>query len=84
MGYMVPRHKNNFRREIIIENNLLEHLEFAKTSDRNKEILIAYVNGSSYKELAEKYNVTKNRIAQIVASVILRTKVYLREQNKDI
>lgn len=81
---MVPRHKNNFRREIIIENNLLEHLEFAKTSDRNKEILIAYVNGSSYKELAEKYNVTKNRIAQIVASVILRTKVYLREQNKDI
>lgn len=83
MGYIVPRHKNNFRREIVIENNLLEYVKFAKTSERNKEILIAYMNGKSYKELAEKYNVTQNRIAQIIASVIIRTKLYLREENKE-
>ena len=45
--------KNNFRRDKIIDERLMNYIQFVNISDRNKEIVVAYVNGSTYKELAE-------------------------------
>ena len=56
----------NFRRNEIINNNLLDYIHKIDTSDRNKDITIKYAYGVSYKELSKEYGITPNRIAQIV------------------
>lgn len=68
--------KNNFRRDKIIDERLMNYIQFVNISDRNKEIVVAYVNGSTYKELAEKYGVSTNRIAQIVRQYIFHVRIY--------
>ena len=62
--------KAHHRRDRIIEEGFLQYMEQIKTSDRNKEIVKAYVDGVGYKELAEEHGVTENRISQIVNNYI--------------
>lgn len=66
------KNKNNFKRDIINNDNLLDVLEQAKLSSRNKDIMIKYASGVSYKELANEYNVTSARITQIIWTCITR------------
>ncbi|MBO5278167.1 MAG: hypothetical protein J6B06_01565 [Lachnospiraceae bacterium] len=58
--------EKHYLRKRILENGYLKYIDCVNESERNKEIIIQYVNGASYKELSEKYGVTKNRIPQIV------------------
>lgn len=51
-------------------------VDFVDMSSRNKEIVVAYVNGSTYKELAEKYDISINRIAQIIRQYIFHARIY--------
>lgn len=68
--------KNNFRRDKIIDEQLINYIQFVDMSSRNKEIVVAYVNGSTYKELAEKYDISINRIAQIIRQYIFHARIY--------
>lgn len=77
----IVRNKNNFRRDMAIEKKLLAYIKYADTSERNKEITLLYLNGKPYKELAEKYGVTNNRIAGIVARTLNRTYWYKKRNN---
>ena len=70
--------QRNFRRDRILEEGLLDYIEFVNISSRNKEIVISYVNGCSYKELAEKHGVSNNRIPQIIREYIYHARKYVR------
>ena len=74
--------KNNFRRDKIIDERLMNYIQFVNISDRNKEIVVAYVNGSTYTELAEKYGVATNRIAQIIRQYIFHARIYKIENEQ--
>ena len=66
--------KPNFRRQRIIEEHLLDYIDRAEVSDRNKEIVKKYVAGKSFKALAEEYGLTDSRMGSIVSAYI--SKVY--------
>lgn len=68
--------KNNFRRDKIIDEQLINYIQFVDMSSRNKEIVVAYVNGSTYKKLAEKYDISINRIPQIIRQYIFHARIY--------
>jgi Mor family transcriptional regulator len=70
----MKRHSPNFRRDIIINNNLLEYINMINTSDRNKDITIKYANGISYKELSKEHNITTPRVASIVWDCLCKCK----------
>ena len=71
----MERQKRNFRRNTINDNNLLDYIDKTNISSRNKDIMIKYSNGTSYKVLAKEYGVTMQRIPQIIATCILRCKI---------
>ena len=62
--------KAHHQRDRIIEEGLLQYMERIKTSERNKQIVKAYVDGVGYKALADEYGITDNRIAQIINNYI--------------
>ena len=73
------KEQNNYNRERIIKENLLEYLHIEK-SERNKDIVVLYVNGVSYKELASQIGVTPKRIAQIISQYVNRVVRYKMKQ----
>lgn len=62
--------KNNYRRELITEFNLLDCLEMVGISERNKEIVRAYASGSTAAALARQYQISQTRVAQILDDFI--------------
>lgn len=66
-------HKNHFKRERAINEKIIDYIDYTPISDRDKEIFIAYVNGCNYKELTEKYGLSKQRISDIVSISINKT-----------
>lgn len=52
----------------------MEKINKVKMSDRNRKIVVKYVEGMSYKEIAEKYRVSSNRIEQIVCNYLIHAK----------
>lgn len=64
------QNKKDFRRERIVNNELLSMVDSVKISDRNKEIVRRYTDGESEAKLAECYGITPNRIASIVANFL--------------
>lgn len=71
----MKKQKNNFRRDIINDNNLLDYIDKTNLSSRNKDIMIRYANGTSFRVLADEYGVTMSRITQIVANCVFRCKM---------
>lgn len=60
-----PRKRNR-----IIEENLLAHIDKVEMSERNKEIVIKYTNGATSAEIGNLYGITSNRVSQIVGRYI--------------
>ena len=71
--------ENNHMRKRIHEEELLQYVPFLKKSDRDKEIMIAYARGESYKLLAARYAITPSRVRQIVHEVIVHCSYYQRQ-----
>lgn len=62
--------KNNYRRELITEFNLLDCLDQVSISDRNKEMIRAFTTGSTAAALARQYQISQTRVAQILDDFI--------------
>lgn len=75
---MFNKAPKNFRRTRILEENLLEYMDKVDFSERNKDIVRKYVSGTSYKSLADEYQLTTERIASIVRDYILKVSRKLR------
>lgn len=73
----MKRSPGNFRRQKLIDCGFVDKMDKIKTSERNKRIAEDYANGCTYKELTQKYNITTQRIASIVADCI-RKCIYLK------
>lgn len=58
------------KRNRIIEENLLAHIDKVEMSERNKEIVIKYTNGATSAEISNLYGITSNRVSQIVGRYI--------------
>ncbi len=56
----------NWRRTLILENNLIAYLDDVKMSEKNKDIVRDYSEGLSYKELAQKYSISSSRAEEII------------------
>lgn len=65
---MITKRPNNWRRELIIKNNLIAYLDNINISDKNKSIVRDYVSGLSYKEVGEKYNISSSRVEEVLAT----------------
>ena len=70
-----PRHHKRAR---IIQDNLLQYMAQIKISDRDKQVVQEYVNGASYKQLAEKYGFAPNRVPQIAFHYIRHCGLFIR------
>lgn len=68
--------KPNFKRERIQNENLLEYIDLVTFSDRNKEIVVRYVNGENYPVIAKDYGLSATRIANVVSTYILKAVSY--------
>lgn len=66
----MKNHPANFRRQKIIDNNMLQYIDNTNTIPRNKEIIKEYVAGKSYKELSEKYGIPAKSVASMVAHYV--------------
>lgn len=66
-----PRKRNR-----IIEENLLAHIDKVEMSERNKEIVIKYTNGATSAEIGNLYGITSNRVSQIVGRYIALARKY--------
>lgn len=66
----MPRAKNNYRRNLIRNFNLLNYLDQVSLSDRNKALILQYMGGMSFTDLAKRYGLTKVRIGQILDEFI--------------
>lgn len=60
----------NYNMQRIIDNNMLQYIDYTNTIPRNKEIIKEYASGKSYKELSEKYGVPWKSIASMVAQYV--------------
>ena len=63
-------------RKTIIQNNLLSLQDIISVSERDFCIVKDYANGSSYKELSEKYYITIGRLNQIVEKYVAKCLLY--------
>lgn len=63
-------------RKTIIQNNLLSMQDIVPISDRDFCIIKDYADGSSYKELSEKYSITIGRLNQIVEKYVAKCLLY--------
>ena len=59
--------EKNHNRKIIIDENLMQYIDSVKLSDRNKDIITLYVNGTPYRFLAEKYGISVKTVADIIS-----------------
>lgn len=57
-------------RQIIVNENLLQYKNDVPVSLRNISIVEDYANGIEYLELSSKYNISYQRIYQIVAAYV--------------
>ena len=71
--------KSNHNRIRILTENLLQYIDKIKVSERNKQIVRSYAEGTGYRELAEKYGITDSRVAQIVYNYIRHCSIYKKE-----
>ena len=60
------RNKNNFLREEITNEKLLKYIDFTRITDKNKLLIKEYVEGKTYKELSEKYELSMGRVYSII------------------
>ena len=65
------------KRQRIIDENLMEYIDVVKVSDRNKEIVKMYVAGSSFKEIAEQYNLNRQTVSDIILRYITTAHKYI-------
>lgn len=75
-------HKNSIRQRIVNEN-LLAYKEFVPSSDRNINIVEELVTGSSYVEIGKKYQISSQRVRQIVLNYIRYCVWYLKHCDND-
>lgn len=81
--YMSDFKRINHMIDYAKEHNLLEYVDLADCSARNKQVFTEYVNGKSIKDLANEYNVTVNRINQIIRRTYQLIRAALKKQGDD-
>ncbi len=77
---MKPKPAHHMRQRII-DNDLMIYIDHLKLSDRNKAIVEDYVSGKSYKEIAEKYSLSPNRINGIIFRYIQHCGFYVAKSH---
>lgn len=75
----VKKAKNHHYRQEIKENGYLDYVEIVSISDRNKKIVLEYMSGESYENLAIQYGLSYNRIPQIIYSYINKVSRYIKK-----
>ncbi len=69
----------------IAEDGLIKFLPIVNMTDRDKEIVSKYLSDKpSYKELGEAYNISGERIRQIIEKFARKAKYYYKKQQKDV
>lgn len=66
----MKKRKSHHYRQIIVNENLLQYKNDVPVSLRNISIVEDYANGIEYLELSSKYNISYQRIYQIVAAYV--------------
>lgn len=66
----IIRQPNNYKRERIIREKILQYKDQVQLSERNINIVEKYVEGCNLADLAEQHGITRERVAQIVSTYI--------------
>lgn len=66
----MKKRKSHHFRQVIVNENLLQYKNDVSVSLRNISIVEDYANGIEYLELSSKYNISYQRIYQIVATYV--------------
>ena len=59
-----------YKRNIILNENLLDYIDDVSVPQRTKDIALKYTNGMSYEELSKEYGITKNRVSDLIQNYI--------------
>lgn len=62
--------RSNDLRERIINEKLMDVMEFTSDSDRNKEIVTLFVSGTSQANIGKEYSISSPRVRQIILQYI--------------
>lgn len=65
-GRTMNKRPKNWRRELIIKNNLIAHLDNLTISDKNKSIILDYSKGLSYGDISKKYSISSSRAEEVI------------------
>lgn len=65
MPKVKPQPKNHLRKTIA-DRNLLKYIDKVNISERNRKIIIDYMNGVSMSELAREHGISSPRVRQII------------------
>lgn len=69
----------------IEEENLVQFLPIVNMTDRDKEIVSKYLSDKpSYKELGGAYDISGERIRQIIEKFARKANYYYKKQQKDV
>ena len=82
-GAMIKPKPKNYNRQVIIDNFLLQYIDYTNTIPRNKDIIKDYASGKSYKELSEKYGVCIKTIAGMIANYVNKVSRYCAKNGID-
>lgn len=74
--------KNNYKRDRIKNEHLLDFVDHIDYSERNKTIMKRYTSGQSYKEIAGDYGITPERVNNIVANCVTKCAWYRKKHSK--
>lgn len=75
-------HKNNYKRDRIKNERLLDFVDHIDYSERNKTIMKRYASGQSYKAIAGDYGITPERVNNIIANCVTKCAWYRKKHNK--
>lgn len=66
----------------IDEENLIQYIDIVNMSDRDKEIVKVYLSSHpTYKDLGEQYNISHERIRQILIKFARKTHHFYRKDH---
>ncbi len=76
-------HKNNYKRDRIKNEHLLDFVDHIDYSERNKTIMKRYASGQSYKEIAGDYGITPERVNNIIANCMVKCAWYRNKHSQE-
>lgn len=77
LKYTTTPKRKNYLREEFISSGYTEYIDIVDVPEHHKEITKLYISGVSQAELGKRYNLTGNRIHQIVFQTKSKIKIFL-------